>query len=145
MKKIHSDIYISIAMLIFSISLLSMALGMPEGPSKFPKIILLFLVIFSVYIFITGLKKTLKQSDTGKKFLNFKYPMTTFLIILAYVILIDFLGFFSSTTLFVAAFMFYYNVRKYHVVFMCLLGVNLFVYALFVWQLNIQLPSGILF
>jgi hypothetical protein len=41
--------------------------------------------------------------------------------------------------------MFYYNVRKYHVVFMCLLGVNLFVYALFVWQLNIQLPSGILF
>jgi len=145
MKKIHSDIYISVVMLIFSMSLLSMAFGMPDGPSRFPKIILFFLMIFSVYIFFTGIKKTRTQSDPGKKFLNFKYPITTFLIILIYILLIDFLGFFSSTTIFVAAFMFYYNVRKYHVVFMCLVGVNFFVYSLFVWQLNIQLPSGILF
>jgi phosphatidylglycerophosphate synthase len=132
-------------MLAFSISFLIMTFDMPAGPSKFPRIILFFLLLFSGYILVTGIRKTLLKKDVERKFLNYKHPLVTFFMIAIYVFLIDILGFFSSTSIFIAIFMLFYNVRKYRVVFLCVLGVNLFVYYLFVWQLNIQLPAGLLF
>ncbi len=145
MGKIHSDIYISVVMLVISISLTIMTFDMPEGPEKFPRIILFFLTIFSIYILATGIKKSLKNIDSDRKFINIKHPIISFILIFLYIFLIDKLGFFSSTSVFMIAFMLYYNIRNYITVALCLLGLNLFVYVLFVYQLNIQLPTGILF
>lgn len=144
MKKIHSDVYIGIIMLIFSVTVLILTFDMPKAPAHFPQIVVFFMLLFSLYIGAFGIRKTL-AGDVEKKFEHVKSPMIAFALIMAYALLINYLGFFASTAIFIAAFMVYYNVKKYIVIFLTMVLVDVFVYVLFTVQLNIQLPAGILF
>jgi hypothetical protein len=61
-----------------------------------------------------------------------------------YAFLIEFLGFFSATSLASVFFMLFFGLRSYVRILMVLVGLNVFIYILFVWQLRISLPSGLL-
>jgi hypothetical protein len=126
---------------------------MPEGSAFFPKIILTIFAFFGVLVFIQGVRKSkVYNSENAKKmeeeifsFLKIKTPMAALLIVLVYVALLKILGFFSATSLFIIAFMYFYQVRSIKKIILTLIGVNVFVYLLFVLQLNVAFPKGLLF
>jgi len=131
---------------------------MPAGAAQFPRIILMLFAGFGAFILFQGFKKTKKLNEFGEKNetdlqeideqLNFKklqMPMAAFLIVIAYVIIMGFLGFFVGTSLFVVGFMLFYKIRSWKTIVLCTAGINLFIYFLFVIQLNVPLPQGLLF
>ena len=153
MKKniIHHDVYMSIAMLIFALIALARTTVFPAGAARFPRLILGFLIIFTLWNLYEGIKKTkaINAEGTGAdkviKWPQLTLPMATFLIVVIYTALIGILGFFTATTLFILGFMYFYQVRKVTTILLTLVGTNVFIYLLFVYQLNVPLPKGFLF
>ncbi|SET16765.1 Tripartite tricarboxylate transporter TctB family protein [Natronincola peptidivorans] len=156
MKRIiHHDIYIGTIMLLLSIAMFREVYTMPEGPAQFPKIILSLFAFFSLYVLFLGIKKTKvlndKYADSSKEkeenltFTEIKMPLLTFLVIAGYVVVISLFGFFAATTLFMVSFMWTFKVRSWKIMILNTLGINLFIYLLFVLQLNVRLPKGLFF
>ena len=58
--------------------------------------------------------------------------------------LVDFLGFFAASSLASVFFMIFFGLRNPIRILLVLIGLNAFIYGLFVWQLKIGLPTGIL-
>jgi uncharacterized protein with PQ loop repeat len=150
-KQIHHDVYIGLVMLFVSLVALIKALPMPENAAQFPELMIVILIAFSLWITYQGIKKTqLINSGKAKKddtisFEKTKMPLISFVIVVIYTMLIEVLGFFASTTLFVAAFMYFYKIKDLKKIIITLVGLNAFIYFLFVIQLNVPLPKGIIF
>ena len=68
-----------------------------------------------------------------------------YLIIMVYVLCIDFIGFFVSTSVFLVGFMVFLNVRKPLTLICVTAGMDLFLYLLFTVGLKLNLPAGLLF
>ena len=73
-----------------------------------------------------------------------KLPLLGYALIVVYILLIDVLGFFVSTTIFMVGYMLFLKMRKPLTLMLVTLGVDVFVYFLFVMQLKLNLPSGLL-
>jgi len=154
MKRIiHHDVYIGILMILFSAFLFLKTRGLPEQSAFFPKIILSLFVFFGILILILGIKKTKEFSSLDDKKIEeeifristIKTPMVALVIVLVYIAFLKIFGFFSSTSLFIIAFMYFYQVRSIKKIILTLIGINLCVYLLFVLQLNVSFPKGLLF
>lgn len=63
----------------------------------------------------------------------------------AYVFLVEPLGYFLATALFMLAMMAMVGLRRPLTFAVAVVGVNLGLYLLFVWQLKVPVPSGLLF
>lgn len=148
MKTLHIDVVIGLAMLLFSILFYSLSTQMPAGPAVFPKLILAILFVFSLLIVRTGVSKTLSAKKEGLKnmpiFVHARGPAITFIALCFYLALINLLGFFTASSLAAIFFMLYFGVKSYIQVLLMLILMNTFVYLLFVWQLRISLPTGLL-
>ncbi|MDN7133519.1 tripartite tricarboxylate transporter TctB family protein [Halomonas sp. MC140] len=148
MKALHSDALIGLAMLIFSIIFLILSAQMPSDPAVFPKLILTILIIFSLFITWSGVSKTWAAEKQGVKhtsiFQHIRGPLITFIALSLYIVLISILGFFTASSIVTIFFMIYFGVRSYVQVMLVLLIMNTFIYLLFVWQLRIALPTGLL-
>ncbi|WP_099157000.1 tripartite tricarboxylate transporter TctB family protein [Virgibacillus ndiopensis] len=158
MQRIHQDIYVSIIMFLVSIFLYIQTLDMNEDAVMAPRYLLYLLVFFAVLIVIGGIRKTKKMRAevgdhnemydgeeeplTGKLL---KSPMITLLAVIAYAVVIKFLGFFPATVLFIAGFLWALKVKDWKSYAFTIVGLNLFIYLVFILQLNVQLPKGILF
>ncbi|KDE38777.1 Tricarboxylate transport protein TctB [Nitrincola lacisaponensis] len=148
MKAIHLDLVIGAIMLMFSAVFYSLSVQMPSDPAVFPKLILATLMAFSAYILVNGISKTWTAKKQGvaqeRVFKQVRGPIVTFVALCVYVILIDVLGFFVSSTLAAVFFMRYFGVSSYLQMLLVLIIMNSFIYMLFVWQLRISLPTGLL-
>lgn len=148
MKTLHSDMLIGLAMFIFSIIFLILSAQMPSDPALFPKLILTILIIFSILIIWSGVAKTWAAEKQGVKhtpiFKHTRGPLVTFIALCLYIALINILGFFAASSIIAIFFMIYFGVRSYIQVMLVLIIMNTFIYLLFVWQLRIALPTGLL-
>ena len=147
MRKIHSDVFIGALLLLFSVGVLVLAEQMPGNTNQFPVFVACVLAAFSAMIVFSGIKKTklaLASGDVEKVFRNTGYPIIVYGVICGYIALIDFVGFFVSTILFVPVLMFVYANTDIRRIIGVIVGICLFVYCLFEWQLGIRLPSGFL-
>ena len=72
-------------------------------------------------------------------------PMLTLIGVAAYVGLLEVIGFFPSTILFLLGFLWFSGVRNVISMLALVLVLNAFIYFLFVAQLDVQLPFGMLF
>lgn len=153
MKKIiHHDIYMGAGLLLISILAYVKATTMPDtGVATFPKMILILMIACSLFIVLGGMKKT-KLLNAGKMkknslitFGGTKLPLLSCSIIAVYAALINILGFFISTALFITVFMMFYRVKDVKKIILTIVGTTVFIYLLFSVQLNVQLPTGILF
>ena len=71
-------------------------------------------------------------------------PLAAFVLMLGYVLLIEVLGFYSATVLFLIAFMYYMNVRS-PLTLLSTTGILIsFIYLLFSVALKVRLPVGLL-
>ncbi len=75
----------------------------------------------------------------------FKNPMLTFVMILVYVLLLDKIGFFVASAVFMLGFMWFMGYRKPLTMILTTVGMLGFIYLLFVYELHVSLPEGILF
>ncbi len=157
-RAVHQDVFIGIVMVIISVLLYAKSSTMPEGAAQFPTIILTLFSIFGLVITIGGVGKTRaanskqaeepKIADSREEVLSFskiKMPFVSILIVAAYVILLSVLGFFVATSIFIIGFMMFYRVRSWKKIFLTVFCIDLFVYLLFIIQLNVPLPKGLLF
>lgn len=147
MKNLHIDIYIGILMFFTSTYFYTLTLEMPQDPATFPQLILTVLIVFSIIVFTKGFITTIKSKRANNKidrYLNDSgRPLVLYISIVLYVISIDLIGFFTASTIASAFFIVFFGVRNLRKIILVLLGINVFIYALFVWQLKIYLPTGL--
>lgn len=94
---------------------------------------------------ILAAKKFGVESGADKVFAGFlpKQFILSIVLTLAYVFLVDVLGFFTATTLFMIASFIYLKVPVLHSV-IALVSMDLLIYLAFVLFLGVRLPAGIL-
>ncbi|MGE4283154.1 MAG: tripartite tricarboxylate transporter TctB family protein [Clostridia bacterium] len=145
LNKINKDVSIGIGLILFSIFFLYESTKIHKGAAEFPKIILLTFLILSIILVVIGITKTLnptleKKSDKKILFSEIKSPLIVFLISAVYIALINIIGFFIATTLFVPIIMWYYGIRRFRQILVTTICLDLFIYVLFVRLLNVFLP-----
>jgi hypothetical protein len=148
MKKwVNSDSISGLIIVIISIFFLSMTNKMPISAARFPKLVLSILGILGFVLFIRGIKSSLKNKNLKETitFTSFKNPIIAISLITIYVVLLKILGFYIATALYTVLFMLFFQERKIKTILLTAIAINLFVYLLFVVQLNVQLPQGFLY
>ncbi|WP_417777468.1 tripartite tricarboxylate transporter TctB family protein [Stutzerimonas xanthomarina] len=149
MKGLHPDTVIGLCMLLLCLYFYSVTANLPKDPALFPQIILVALAAFSLFILVAGLLKTIRARKRNEQVVGFfedglRGPLTAYAGLVVYVALIPVLGFFTATSLATAFFMGYFGYRSYIKALIVLVSINAFIYLLFVWQLRILLPTGLL-
>ncbi len=154
-NRIHQDVVIGFIFILVSILLYMKTFDFMGEAAIYPRALIVFMIVFASLIIYSGLKKT-KQLKEGHEVKYegeegpltpslLKSPFITLLIVGVYAGLLSVIGFFPATILFVIAFLWFMGVKKWKVYVLTSLGLNLFIYLLFVVQLNVHLPLGILF
>ncbi|HHV57359.1 MAG TPA: tripartite tricarboxylate transporter TctB family protein [Firmicutes bacterium] len=145
--KVQSDWVIGAVIVAFSVWLYRIADDFPQGTDAFPKLLLGALILLAGMMFVQSLKR-LRQTENvseGKTQAAFLPAAVIFLACLAFVVLVPVIGFFVSGVLFSAGVMFYLGVRRLSTYFIAIGGVMLFIYFLFIMELRVPVPHGLLF
>lgn len=152
-KHIHYNVFVGLVLIIGAVVLFPMTLKFPDTAGLFPQFILVVLGALGIYTLLDGLKLTKRERkmiEEGQEVTSIfswqtnKLPMAGYALIVLYILAIKPIGFFVSTTVFMIVYMLFLNMRKPLVLVLVTLGVDLFIYFLFVVQLKLNLPSGIL-
>jgi len=148
-RRIHIDVWLGLILMGFSAFFLAEATKIPPGSAQFPKFALGLFFLLAALLFIMGVIKVAKKSDKGDVRVDWKNTVSkahiVYAMIVAYVVIIVLIGFFPATIIFCPCLMLYYGIRKIKVLFLVTIILALFVYLLFVIQLRVFLPYGILF
>ncbi len=125
---------------------------MPAGAAQFPKVILGCFIAFGLWIAYKGIVKTLliqkghedQVKDKPLALKQMSRPMACLAGVIVYVAIIKITGFFVASTIFTLLFMKFYGLKSLKKMLLVTLGMNVFLYVLFVMQLKVQLPEGML-
>ena len=141
------DLVIGLVVLGVGIFGIVNALSMPEGTK--PYTLVVTIIFTALGALLTGrsiyYRKTPSHDSNvvhAKEMLN---PMVAFLMVLAYVLLLNVVGFFVTSALFMFIMMAWMGYKKIWVMLLTIALMLGFIYTLFVWQLHVMLPSGFLF
>lgn len=137
--KLSQDRVAGVILLLICTGLFYEGWRYPAESRLFPLGLLTFLMIGAIVMIVRPAQASKGERGEPKKIL-----LTTLLCI-AYVALVEILGFFVSTVLFMTVFMAMLGLRKPLIYIAAIVGVNLGLYLLFVWQLKVPIPIGILF
>ena len=159
-KYIHQDLLMALILLLISIFFMVGSFLIPhvDNPSAnihtYPQLISGMLMVFSIMSIPPALKATrelnekVAAGEPVKKPISWqelKYPVIGAGIILLYIIGVCVIGFFVSSAVFLIAMPFYLGYRKLHVLIPLIIGLEGFIYLLFVQVLYTRLPAGLLF
>ena len=142
LSKIHINVWMGGLLIILSIIFYMMA-GQFSNPdaATWPRLILVCIIILSAMLVIHGLKLTQQQADPGTIPANvLKGPMVTLVAIVLYAVLMNFTGYFVSTAIFLPLGMFALGQRNWKAILGVTVGLELFIYILFVTQLQLRMP-----
>lgn len=106
--------------------------------ARWPQGILFVAAIFSVLLIIHGIKE--KSSYQGPQYKSVKAPLLALLIMIIYGVAMEISGFFISTLIFCPLGMFLLGQRDWKILAGVPIGLDIFVYVLFVMQLQLQMP-----
>ena len=147
-KLITLDAWIGIALMIFSVFFWVLSGKFPEEAQLFPRFFLIANFALSALLVINTVRHNSKQETEAHSSINWQelaLIIEAYLGIMAYIICINFVGFYASTTVFLLAFMLFLNVRKPLVLVGVTAGMDAFFYLLFTIGLKLSLPAGMLF
>lgn len=146
------DVVISIVLLCFSAVFWYMSCSFPEEARLFPRIFLIVTMVLSALMLWNSLKeqkaKALDSAESCEEIgfvQRIMLPLQAYCMIVLYVLGIQWIGFFVATTVFMLVFMWYLNVRKPVTLAAVSVGMDIFLYLMFVVGLKLSLPAGILF
>lgn len=148
MKKYLSlDVGIGVAFMVFSAGFFVLSLNFPDEAQIFPQFFLVVTFVLAALLVVQSIHRYQHgESDSSPVPLE-QVPLIvkSYLIILAYVLCIDYIGFYVASTVFLIGFMYFLNVRKPLVLISVTLGMDAFLYLLFSFGLKLNLPAGLLF
>lgn len=142
LRNIHANVWIGGVLIILSAIFYGMA-GKFVNPSAavWPRAVLVGIIILSALLVLNGVKQTAAHADPGLIPLDIiKGPMAALLVIVVYAVLMKFTGYFVSTAIFLPFGMFALGQRNWKAILGVTVGLELFVYVLFVMQLQLQMP-----
>ena len=142
LRNIHANVWIGGVLIILSAIFYGMA-GKLINPSAavWPRAVLVGIIILSALLVLNGVKQTAAHADPGLIPLDIiKGPMAALLVIVVYAVLMKFTGYFVSTAIFLPFGMFALGQRNWKAILGVTVGLELFVYVLFVMQLQLRMP-----
>jgi len=159
MKRLSANVVIGGVLLVFCVVVyLIIPLQVPElmrydasmglSPAVFPKLAVILIAAFSLGLLLSGLRSqdiapAEKQRDlyTGTA----TRVITTFIILVAYVYLIDIFGYLVMTPLVLVLLMWYFGQKNWFLILSLAILVTVGLYAFFRYLMYIILPEGIFF
>ena len=143
--RIHQDVIIAILIALIVAFLAWYGCTLPRDSRVFPMIILGLIAVLDVLVLASGIQKS-RQRRTGQssdensiQLRSIAGPMLVFLLIVAYITLIRYLGYMIATPIFMLGLLLIFSVRSVKTIALTIAGYMIFAYLLFVWQLNIPL------
>lgn len=119
---------------------------MPEATQLYTFSAIGIFTVLGILLIIQSLRrKNVPSEDKPVGWAELKNPGFALLQIVLYVLLMDKIGFFVTSTIFMLAMMLFMGYRKPLKMGITTLGMLGFIYVLFVLQLHVTLPGGILF
>ena len=142
LSKVHIDVWMGGLLIILSVIFYLMA-GQFSNPqaATWPQLILVCIIILSAMLVIHGLKLTKQNAEPGTiPAPVLKGPMITLVMIVIYAIAMNFIGYFISTAIFLPLGMFALGQRNWKPILGVTVGLEIFIYVLFVMQLQLRMP-----
>lgn len=148
MKK-YSDVIIGIFLIIFAVGIFVMSNPLPTQSATFPRIVAGIMIFLSALLIVSGTKKAkLYEESTGDESSAnrevYKNVVKGAVLIFLYILLMPTLGFFAATSAFIASFMLVYKERSIKKILLTVITLDVFIYFIFVAQLNVPLPQGLI-
>lgn len=139
-------------MMAFSAFFLVLTGTFPKQSAYFPRFFTLTLIALSAFIVWGGFKKSARlgqgtAAETDERPITRRelaLPMAGIAVMVCYIAAIPLLGFFVSTGLFMLAGMWLLKIRSIPMMLLSTLGLEAFIYLLFIVQLKLNMPSGLL-
>lgn len=152
MKKkasIVREVWIGLALVLFSVYFLFQCNNLNEKAAQYPLIIISILLILSAALLIQGLYYTFKPESYYKRYGKdsksiewgvVTHPLIVFGVTVIYLVLFHFTNFFIATAVFVPLLMLVFGERKVLPILLTTVGLEAFVYLMFVKLLNVYFP-----
>lgn len=115
------------------------------GAAFLPKLYSILLIIFGVILITKKLVKSNTNPENQEGEFKGFYGLSSMVIVLIYVLLLPYIGFYIATILVMLTLLYFLKVRKILVLLSVSVGVTLFVFILFEKLLKVPLPTGVLF
>ena len=159
-KYFHQDFVLAVILLLVGIAFFAGSFMIPRSDNPvnnihtFPQLASGALIVFSLFNVKDGWEKSKKLTEdiaAGKDIVpeisikKLKFPLLGAGIILVYAVGIAILGFFVSTAVFMVGMIYWLGYRKVWVILVTTVGLELFIYVLFVRVLYTRMPPGLLF
>lgn len=143
----RKDRAFAVIMVLLSAAFLLQSLSYPPESSQFPRFLMGVQLIFSLIFLFQQFRQPLesKKANNMEVIASLAPAFKVFLITSLYVLAIDFVGYFSSTAIFLIGAMTLFGNRRMTamaVITACFLAL---IYALFVLFMGVRLPQGFLF
>ena len=113
----------------------------PQSKS-FSRFVLGVFILLGLILIVISIINAKKPAGKEVKLREFVNPMIMLGIIVVYVLLMTTIGFFPATLLFMPAAMLYMGYKRPLPMICVTIGMNLFIWGLFVYSLKVRLPKG---
>lgn len=150
-KRLNQDLVAGALVILAAGVLFANTSSIPKGGALWPRLVLGLLMSLATLVAVRGLRKAGSDGQTqegeGARLTArlVASPLLVVALTTTYLVLVTLAGFFPATIAFLAAYLWYAQVRNWIIYVTVLGGVSSFIYLLFVLQLNVQLPTGLVF
>lgn len=146
-KRITREVYLGIVLTLFSVFFLFETNKLNIRATRYPRIILMTLLLLSLGLLVQGIYYSFNREKYDAKhgkgnaeigMAVFGYPLILFGLIVAYLVLFHFTNFFIATAIFTPLVMLLFGERRVLAILLTTIGIDLFVYLVFVLLLKVH-------
>jgi len=146
-KYLNGSVVLGIVLDIIGVFAIISANKFPGDAGLFPRLFSVLMIALSTAMVAQELVRASKggaEAGDDNKPVGLKMIGGTYVCILAYVALINIVGFFVSTTIFLSVMMVFLGLRSWKQVAVITVGTDLAIFLIFVTALNVTFPRGFL-
>ena len=136
------DLVISLCVIALGVFMWVQTADFTDESKQFSRFVLLLFLLMGVILLVITLINAKKPAGKEVTLKEFKNPMLMFVIICVYVAMMITIGFFPATLIFMPVSMLFMGYRRPLPIICTTVGMNLFVWVLFVYSLKVRLPEG---
>lgn len=147
----NTESILGLCLIAVSLGFLGYTLPLSSDAATWPRVVLLLLILLGTVLTVRGFRAPASQpaggaeSDGEWSRAVLRGPALTLLIVLGYAVLVSLVGFFPATALYLCAHLWFSGVRDLRVYAGVTVGFIGLVYLLFVYELQVPLPTGLVF
>ena len=143
-KQIHHDVIIGFVCLALCLLFYAMNRPLPSEAAMMPNLLVGLMTVLSACILYQGVVKSKAPAEEQKKLFTWdgvKIPLITWGIVLAYVLLFYFVGYFVATAIIIPVLMRFMKQTSWKLILAIDAGYLLVIYFVFVRTLNVSVDG----